>query len=183
MQFSIGSSFIIVPAIVAWIGITAFVQLRRGYRPSLERYVVLTGCVVYVLALLHLTAFPIDVHTGEAKSAALRYSEARNLVPFAGLRPLDFVLNLVMTVPFGILVPVVFRRMFPFPVMLAIAVCVGAFFEMNQLLLRWTVGNDRYVDINDVIANTGGVLLGFGLARWAMQDRRVRRWATATILR
>lgn len=182
MQFSLGSTVVILPAILLWIGLTAYLQLQHHFRPSPVRYVFLTGCVIYLLALIHLTAFPIDIHTGDARAAALD-SKSINLIPFDDLRPRDFVLNICMTVPFGIMLPIVLRRFFPIPVMITVALGVGVFFEFNQLLLRWTVGNDRYIDANDVVANATGILLGFMIARLAFRNRELRRLVLATLLR
>ncbi|WP_246310715.1 VanZ family protein [Paenibacillus xylanilyticus] len=38
--------------------------------------------------------------------------------------------------------------------------------EMLQLLIRVTLGNGRSTDINDLIANTAGSLLGFLILKW-----------------
>lgn len=182
MQFSLSSTVVILPAIVLWIGLTAYFQIRRTCQPSPARHIFLTGCVVYLLALIHLTAFPIDVHTGDARTAAL-YSESINLIPFDAFRSQDFVLNICMTIPLGLALPMLYRRFFPIPVMISVSLGAGLFFEFNQLLLRWTVGNDRYVDANDVIANASGVLLGFWLANLAVRNRALRTSPLTTLLR
>lgn len=80
------------------------------------------------------------------------------LIPFSDL-DITFVLNIVMCLPLGFALPFLwrdYRGLLP-------AVLLGAGFslliELSQLL------NGRATDINDFIANTVGVLLGYCLWR------------------
>lgn len=77
-----------------------------------------------------------------------------NLVPFTGLG-YSFVLNILMCIPFGFLVPFIwvdYRRLHKTVVLGA---CFSLMIELSQLF------NGRATDIDDLIANTCGVLLGY----------------------
>ena len=87
-----------------------------------------------------------------------------NLVPFSGLN-ISFILNIVMCVPLGFLLPIIWKSYRKIvPVFLA-----GALFsliiEVSQIITT------RATDIDDLIANTFGAVIGFIL--WAVLSRVV----------
>jgi RNA polymerase sigma-70 factor (ECF subfamily) len=70
--------------------------------------------------------------------------------------------NILMTVPFGILYPLL--RPLPALRIALLALLVGLCTELSQLLTMLLIGsNYRSVDINDTFFNALGVLLGYGL--------------------
>ena len=70
----------------------------------------------------------------------------------------QFLLNILMFVPLGFLLPVVFpKRCATWPRVLLVSFCVTLATELLQLFTR------RGTDIDDVIANTAGGLCGFAL--------------------
>lgn len=73
----------------------------------------------------------------------------------------DFGLNLLLTIPFGF--GIGFFRKPGFLRMLLWAVGTGLTLEGLQLLLKLAFANYHVVDINDVILNASGVLIGFGI--------------------
>ncbi len=78
--------------------------------------------------------------------------------------------NILMTVPFGILYPL----LHPLPTsrIPLLALGVGLATELSQLLTMLLIGsNYRTVDINDTIFNALGVLLGYGLLRLGQNFR------------
>jgi len=87
-----------------------------------------------------------------------------NLIPLIELRVQDFktsMLNIIMFVPFGFLLPFLaqinWRGVFYWS--LAFSFCL----EMGQLILALYVGGTyRVIDINDVIFNTLGAMVGYG---------------------
>lgn len=93
-------------------------------------------------------------------------TEHLNLMPFQAFEPGDrnltnagtptqFVLNILLTVPLGLLLPVVARwRLLP---VAATGLAVALATETVQFF------TGRHADIDDVIANTAGVLVGFAI--------------------
>jgi glycopeptide antibiotics resistance protein len=84
--------------------------------------------------------------------------------PLPHLARLEIIGNILLTVPFGFLLPLVMRiRARHLPWLLLIG---GFGFETGQLIINLVFGgNFRSVDINDVILNTTGALVGYGLFR------------------
>lgn len=91
-----------------------------------------------------------------------------NPIPFRGIG-LDFFLNILLTVPLGLLAPLM--RPFKFKKIVLLGVTTGFLIEACQFALDWTFNLNRWVDINDILMNALGVCLGWGLAatfsRWA----------------
>jgi glycopeptide antibiotics resistance protein len=182
VNFFIPSSVVIIPALFVWIVTTSLLLYARRIDWTLLRYTVLTGFVTYLLLLVHLIVFPIHVRTGSARDNA-HFRSAVNIIPFDDLRAVDFMLNIAVTIPLGFMLPIALRRSFSIVQIAIIAAIVGGGFEFNQYLMRKFIANDRFVDINDVIANSAGVLVGFLLLLAAKQDRSLRHWAVANLMR
>ncbi|MEE1942402.1 VanZ family protein [Streptomyces sp. TRM 70361] len=86
---------------------------------------------------------------------------------------LTFWLNILMTVPLGFLLPLLSVR---WGSALRVGLCGAAVslgIELTQLLLL-ALGGVHVVDVNDLIANTAGALLGYLLFRTAADTRPVR---------
>ena len=122
---------------------------------------------VYALMVIGMTLFPIVIDN------EVRLPLRINLVPFyigqptrfTYMRVLETVANLLMTVPFGLLLPLlrpICPRRFPL-----VALGLGFGLELAQLLIALLTGNGsfRVTDINDVLLNGLGAMLGYGLFR------------------
>ncbi|MHB0987327.1 MAG: VanZ family protein [Bellilinea sp.] len=107
---------------------------------------------------------------------------AANLVPLVQtirfLRYLEnpFVIrnllgNLILLAPMGIFLPLLFRKSRKFTVVLATGFLVTLAIEVFQLLLRF-----RVFDIDDLIINTIGVALGYGLFKLLYKIPFLHRW-------
>lgn len=127
---------------------------------------------LYLVALVGLTLFPIPIEAaGESHLPASDVLIRVNLIPFdfGGLFELhpnvirrELVGNILLTVPFGLGFPLLSRihaRVVPW-----LALTVGLAIETAQLLVSLAIGSAyRGVDINDVLLNATGVLIGYGL--------------------
>lgn len=82
-------------------------------------------------------------------------------MPFIELNDFSFYLNILMTVPFGMFMITLFKKYTNFFSIVVISLGVGSFIESTQFLLDNLNLMIRFVDINDVIANAIGVLLGY----------------------
>jgi glycopeptide antibiotics resistance protein len=87
-------------------------------------------------------------------------------VPFR-VEPWSFALNVVMFMPFGVLVPLLWRSADSFRRLAGWAFAASAAIETIQFVFNVTLGSRRTVDVNDLIANTGGALLGLLVLRLA----------------
>jgi glycopeptide antibiotics resistance protein len=181
VNVTIPSIVFILPALVAWFAGIPMLQRVGAVEMTSSRYAQSSMFVLYLLVVIHFTVFPIHVHTGEWKETA-RIFQSVNIVPFRYLNPSDFVLNIMLTMPFGVLLPSMIRKSNSFLIMVLVAVLTGCVLEGNQYLLRIAVANDRNVTINDVIANATGVVIGYMMFRVALRTPALRRLTDTLLL-
>lgn len=112
---------------------------------------------LYVFAVLYVTGAGTVFDLGRIVQGFARSPNEINLVPFSGGIGIGTVLNAVMFVPLGIMLPLIWH----YKARLASVACFGFLFsltiELTQLL------NNRTTDIDDLLMNTLGTLVGFGL--------------------
>jgi glycopeptide antibiotics resistance protein len=154
-----------------------FLLILRGRGYSLRELFFLALFGIYILILIGVTLFPLPVpgFLGGPfpRQPVTEILERVNLVPtvfqqVAGvpLGSISFEItgNILLTLPFGLGICLIFpvrARLIPF-----LALAVGLAIEATQLLVSLIIGiGYRGVDINDVLLNAAGVLLGYGLFR------------------
>jgi glycopeptide antibiotics resistance protein len=116
--------------------------------------------VLYAVGILAVTIFPVQVHPWTRAP----WWAVIELIPFH-VPPLSFALNIGMFVPFGVLVPLLWPVAGSAFRLSTLALATSAAIELTQLALWLTLGNYRTVDVNDLIANTAGGLLGLAILR------------------
>jgi glycopeptide antibiotics resistance protein len=126
--------------------------------------------LLYAVGVAAVTVFPVRVHP----LTRAPWSAVIQLVPFH-VPPLSFVLNILMFVPFGVMVPLLSPRAGSAGRLGGWALGASACIELTQLVLWLTVGNYRTVDVNDLIANTAGGLLGLAILRLTTRASRPGR--------
>lgn len=170
-----------LPLLLAPLPFVLYALRRRGWRFLL----VLAAFWVYLLALVNAVLFPIylpEPGSGWAYDSVasqmehLRHIHGLNLIPFYFGRcwelprpcAIGILENILMTVPFGVLYPLL--RPLPARRIPLLALGVGLGTESAQLLVMLLIrANYRSVDINDTLFNALGVILGYLLlraARW-----------------
>jgi glycopeptide antibiotics resistance protein len=137
-----------------------------------KRLILATALLAYTAILVKVMIFkqmPV-LHFGGMmlKMGGTETGEA-NLIPFKTIIPyllghkglliagINIAGNIVLLIPFGFLVPLVFRGM-TWKHALALAVAFPLFVEVSQVLLGLGI-----FDIDDVILNGIGVVLGYGV--------------------
>lgn len=146
---------------------------------------------IYLLLVADKTFFPLDLSDTYRESLQdVRFSSLVNLIPlnfnFSELPNLvltQIVQNVLLTVPFGF--GVNFVAYIPAKRVLWLALAVGLVIEAVQLvllLLKIAVPL-RIVDVNDVLLNALGILIGYGIFRvftwlylWVTQRLGIRHW-------
>jgi glycopeptide antibiotics resistance protein len=123
--------------------------------------------VAWVLGVVAVTVFPIRAHPRGGRAP---WWVVIHWVPFE-VPPLGFVLNVMMFMPLGVLVPLLWPGAGSVRRTGLLGLAGSAAIETAQLVLWLTLGNFRTVDINDLIANTGGAVLGLLLLRRLRADR------------
>jgi glycopeptide antibiotics resistance protein len=146
------------------------VMRRRGPVPR-GRLVAVAILIGYAVCVAAVTVFPIVVRPG--RRAGEPWWAVIQAVPFA-VEPLSFVLNVVMFVPFGVLLPLLWPRTGAPGRLAARALAVSAGIESVQFVLWVALGTRRTVDVNDLIANTAGAILGLLVLRMVTGRRPAR---------
>ena len=133
---------------------------------------------IYLLCVMGFTLFPVPIIRDPSGGSAFRqsafilsrinwapfdFSQFRHLNPtFVFIR--EIVANILLTIPFGFGICFIFQIRAKYIPLLALAVGVGI--ETTQLVMCLALDTPyRGVDINDVILNALGAMLGYGLFR------------------
>lgn len=144
--------------------------LRRWKKQGRRRTAVYTVFYIYMAGVLWVTVLPLISMPGiHHPYAPMILEPFRDLKAGYGNAERQLFLNVLMTVPFGILWPVVRRGR------AGIFRTVGAAFLLSLCieLVQPLLPTARTADVTDLICNTAGGLLGYALYRpWKKALRR-----------
>jgi glycopeptide antibiotics resistance protein len=172
---SIVVPFLVVSAIAApcWLAFRLYRRRISGHRPSLRRELLLVTVVVYLSGIAAATLEPSRPSRAVAEmmvGVQLRPDMA-SLTCSSATLPVGSTLrafcvrnawgNVLLFIPLGILLPLVWRRL-RFGRGMLMALGLSCSIELAQYLSRaW--GSYRSVDVNDVVLNVAGAFLGLVL--------------------
>lgn len=144
---------------VVYLVTAAFLKFKSA--KSNAYLVIYTFFFIYLSGVLKYTQFPIMLMNGNTLEQNV--GSFINYVPLLNLDRGDIqtsVLNIILAMPFGILLPMMKRK--SLKQMLAHGVLFGFLIELIQLLVALIVGFTlRTIDINDIIFNFIGVMAGY----------------------
>lgn len=176
---------LLAASLLAWHGIA-----RRAPARDVASRVLLA---LYLGWLIGATLFPLPLHHLAGSSGLGAALNHPNLVPFASIRatlaehavwPRVRLLggNVLVFVPFGLLLPAIWPRLDGVWRMALVGLAVGLSIELTQLVVSLALGSwHRMSDVDDVILNTAGVLLGYALWR-ALRRRAPQRPQETTVV-
>ncbi|MFB4212852.1 VanZ family protein [Shouchella sp. JSM 1781072] len=139
--------------------IVLFIYLRKKRNKDLTYMAFWTLFYIYIVNVIRLTQFPVFI---------VDFPFEYNLQDFIQLKPespLGYnletsLLNVLLTIPFGF--GLAFLIKMNFKKALFLTVCFSLTLEILQLSAHlFLPGNDRMVDVNDVIYNTLGGIIGY----------------------
>jgi glycopeptide antibiotics resistance protein len=159
----------------------SWVLLRRRGRLTAPRIATAWIAGWYAVAVLGATLLPMHLEWGDEPYRGYEIYRII-LVPLVSMRPSDFVLNTVMTLPLAALLYLVAgvrskSRVVPAGFLLSLAI------ELIQGILDVTLHGVRWADINDLISNTLGAWLGYLWFWRVMRAGWFRRLADVCSLR
>ena len=167
-RFLIDSPLALGPPLAAYL---VLVLVRRRRWTALG-----TACRLaagaYAAVVLYLTLFPIDVDFGFLRFYSSWY-DSLNLVPVTTIDTLSFRLNIAMTVPLGAFVALLRERPKLWQAVL-VGLTSSLAVEVLQLVQVMFFHGFRSVDVNDLIANTLGCVIGYLVASPLRRYDRVR---------
>ncbi|WP_245805084.1 VanZ family protein [Amycolatopsis australiensis] len=146
----------VVP-VAAAIFLTMLWHLHRRDRLSAPRAVVALALCVYAAGVVANTVFPIFLNK-PAQTALWKVY----VVPLTGYEVGDAVTNILVFIPVGILVPLLLAKA-PWWRVVAVAAAFSLTIELAQLVTGNLLGGGHVADVNDLLSNTAGAALGFGL--------------------
>lgn len=173
------SSAVPVLPVVLPLAVLAFVAVvgRLHHRGRLTVPRVLAAAVAsgYGAAVLDAVLLPMPLVLGSARNDLEPWRIFVNLMPLTGLDdPIGIVLNVALFVPMGLLLPLLLRTPSAARVVTT-GLLVSLAIELTQLLTDITISTGRVADVDDLLANTAGTVLGYAVFTMASTFPRPRR--------
>jgi glycopeptide antibiotics resistance protein len=156
---------LLVVAVLLW-------RLHRRAALTFPRVVVGAAVAVYVAGVVANSLFPVFI----GKSGVEPWWSSLNLVPLVNTDLDDMLENVAVFVPLGVLLPLVARTT-SLPRVLLRGFLVSLAIEVLQLVNSVAANGGHASDVNDLLANTLGAAVGFGLFRAALLLPVLRRLA------
>jgi len=151
----------VLPVVVP-LGLALFALLLWRLRArglfSAPRATVAAALSIYAAGISANTVFPIYLNKPDSGP----WIPALALLPFHDYEVQDALMNMVVFLPLGILIPLVLARPSWWKV-LATVVGISLAIEMAQLGAQGLFAGGHIADVNDLIFNTAGGALGYGL--------------------
>ena len=154
---------------IIWIVVRGMVCLKNK-RLDVKRELVLLLMYINLAVIMRFTFFPMALQNGSIAPLVFYKDEAFpfwiNLIPFVNLfdyEELRYLLvnvigNTLMFVPSGVIFPCLFKRLDTFLKVVFAGAGVSLCIEILQLPF-----SVRASDIDDLILNTSGVIIGYGV--------------------
>jgi glycopeptide antibiotics resistance protein len=159
-----------LPYLLNITGVLVWVKMQSGNLRRLTwcQLITILSAMVYILVVSYLTLAPTSyAFVGPQQVSPMMIGTAPiNLIPFWSTTA-DFYQNVIMMLPMGVYVGLLLPK-FTLRKVLLTGLGVSVTIELLQLVLDLSVGLSRWVDINDVLTNTFGVLVGWLLLKLLM---------------
>lgn len=179
VQYTITSLSILGP--LFFLVLIALVFYTRVYkiRYTARQYILVIAFIIYLFGVMHFVFFPIDINIGIYANQTPWYKTLQ-WIPLLTADVPSFALNILLFMPLGFMLPLLKPWAHSIRTAAMAGLTLSLLIEMLQLLIRVTLGNGRSTDINDLIANTAGSVLGYVtlnlFTKWAVGQRLMTTW-------
>ncbi|MDE7366603.1 MAG: VanZ family protein, partial [Lachnospiraceae bacterium] len=148
----------ILPALILLLPCLLLWQIGFNKNTSPVRNILMVLLAIYIIGVFHVTGIP------DVKSFSPQFNI--NLIPSIPLQrySVQYVLNIFMFIPFGLLLSCLWKCFSKFHFTLLAGFCFSLGIEILQLLTF------RVTDIDDLITNTLGSVIGYLLAKLCMHQ-------------
>ena len=144
----------IVPFLVVFM-MSRMAYKRKGFLFSRKHFFVMLVLYIYIVGVYHLTGAG-TIYDGIRYKLELRQDQI-NVIPFSlDIDIVAYFLNIFLFVPLGLLAPIIWKSMNKLTNIIGIGFFFTLLIEMSQLL------NHRRTDIDDILLNVLGAVIGFG---------------------
>lgn len=171
LMTTIKSWYILVPIFIVYlVTITSKIKKRRKSYSKFQ-YITLITLGIYILSVIALTLFPIDINLGMYRNLTPWYSRI-NVIPIITIDLATFILNIIMLVPYGVYQWLLVKEdkiCWEHVATKSFIFSLGI--ELSQLLLYIIFNSGRSVDINDIIANTLGGIIGYYIIKYVAKNQ------------
>jgi glycopeptide antibiotics resistance protein len=123
------------------------------------------------VAVALVTILPIEVTIGPYGSDTPWYDRF-SFVPVVTIDAKTFLLNIVMMVPLGMMLPLLSTRVGSARAVAVAGAAASTAIELTQFGLEVFLNAGRTADVNDIIANTAGAVLGYYVLRYVLRAAR-----------
>ncbi len=152
------------------------IRIARNGISSIWRELVVILLFAYLCGVFYLTFFPLAVvlyNFDPMESNLVPFQETFHMLSHLTAPGVirNVAGNLVMLLPLGIFVPLLFPKMRKFLPMLLLAFWVSFLIEIVQFLMKF-----RIFDVDDLILNTLGALIGFGIFSLLARIPAIQVW-------
>lgn len=167
---SYGASYLVNGIVLLFVLIPVFVvilvKLKVNQRLTFFRVVGVALFLIYIYCLLNLTWFPIEIFTHSDGVYQLglgkQYMISLSVLAMHEYSLYQLVGNLVMLLPLSIFVAYLWPdKLSDFKANMLFGLLIAFLIEMVQLIMNYFYLGNRIFDINDLILNTVGYLVGF----------------------
>lgn len=168
-MFSIEAHYFVIPVFLIYMVLLFLSVKQKNKRYSIFQYISLISFAIYILSVITLTIFPIDVNTGIYANQVPWY-ELINFIPVLTIDITTFALNIIMCIPLGVYLLIIYKVNTLSSVTktsFLFSLCI----EITQFILQITVSNGRSMDINDLISNTLGGVLGYVIIKSLIKNQ------------
>ena len=168
-MIAISYSFLTIAVSIVWILLRAIICMKNK-KINWKRELQLLLVYICIVVVMRFTFFPFSKVNGAVQPLLLDLSKIYpfrlNFVPFVHLFEypifkealLNFIGNTTMFIPIGIIWPIVFKKLDKPVKVIAAGVGFSLCIEIFQLPFY-----DRVTDIDDLILNSAGFLIGYGV--------------------
>ncbi|WP_339298833.1 VanZ family protein [Paenibacillus sp. FSL R5-0623] len=160
IQYSISSLIVLGPLFVLVLLALMLHARVSKTRYTVRHYVSMLAFAIYMLGVMHFVFFPIDVNIGIYANQTPWYQSIQ-WIPLLTADTPSFLLNIVLFMPLGFMLPFIKPWIHSMRTAALAGLALSILIEITQLMLRVTLGNGRSTDLNDIIANTTGSVLGY----------------------
>lgn len=169
IMFTIHSTYILVPLFLLILLLLAGDALRKKRTLKPGQYLIIITFSIYLLCVIQLVFFPIEVNIGKYANQTPWYKTV-NFIPLLTIDVKTFILNIIMLMPLGLYLPLLHPKFKSLKTVAYYGFFLSLSIEALQMMIRITLGNGRSTDINDLIANTVGAILGYMVVKGLMKS-------------
>lgn len=170
---------VVVPLALVAFAVLLWRLRRRGALTALRVTVAAIVCI-YGAGVLAETFLPFPLGTSPG-GYHMGWRVWLHLTPLVDTDPAGLILNVLLFLPLGVLVPLASGRWSIWRTLL-IGVGLSLSIETVQFLADVTISSGRVADVDDLLANVGGTLASAVLFRLALWVPPVRRLAAAAAI-